>query len=77
MHEAQARFRALKAEGKLTPTEAQKIAHTGLLYDLPFLSRLGASIALFKTYGIASVSVIHRAIHRNMLTEPFHICSQQ
>ena len=54
LHEVQARFQTLKAKGRLTPAEAQKLAHAGLLYDMPFLSRLGASIALFKTYGIVS-----------------------
>lgn len=75
LHEAQARFRALKAEGKLTPTEAQKIAHTGLLYDLPFLSRLGASIALFKTYGIPTVARL--LTQTGQMTMSSHIMSKR
>ncbi len=37
---------------EITPLMAQKLVLQPLLYDMPFLGRLGAQVALFKTYGI-------------------------
>ena len=40
---------------EITPFMAQQIALEPVLYDMPFLSRLGASVALLKTYGIVRI----------------------
>ncbi|KAJ8088599.1 hypothetical protein PM082_013842 [Marasmius tenuissimus] len=56
LKDAQARFHRLKKAGALDSSAAQEIAHTALLYDMPFFSRLGAQVALFKTYGIPSIA---------------------
>ncbi|EEB92556.1 hypothetical protein MPER_08915 [Moniliophthora perniciosa FA553] len=58
LRDAQTRFHRLKAENLLDPSAAQEIAHTALLYDMPFFSRLGAQIALFKTYGIPTIAAL-------------------
>ncbi|KAF8966173.1 hypothetical protein BDZ97DRAFT_1658235 [Flammula alnicola] len=42
--------------GKITPEEAQKIIHISTLYDMPLLLNYSLAFALFKTYGIPSIS---------------------
>lgn len=49
------------AYANITPVMAQNIAHVPILYDMPFLSRLGAQVALFKTYGIVSFTIVDTA----------------
>ncbi|KAJ7667537.1 hypothetical protein DFH06DRAFT_1182805 [Mycena polygramma] len=57
LNAARARFQQLKLSStRITPSTAQEIAHVALLYDMPFFARLGASAALFRTYGIPSIA---------------------
>lgn len=44
--------------GALTPEEAQQVIELCLSYDMPMLMRYSLSLALFKTYGIPSISKI-------------------
>ncbi|KAF5371589.1 hypothetical protein D9758_003422 [Tetrapyrgos nigripes] len=45
-------------QGKLTPEDAQKIIKPGMGYDMPFVLGYALSFALFKTYGVPSISKI-------------------
>ncbi|KAJ7617261.1 hypothetical protein FB45DRAFT_224149 [Roridomyces roridus] len=47
-----AKFRART----LTPEEAQDVVHLAMLYDMPTLSGYSVAFALFKTYGIPTIS---------------------
>lgn len=44
--------------GKITPEEAQAVVHISSYYDMPIIMYLSLSFALFKTYGIPSISKI-------------------
>ncbi|KAG7441342.1 uncharacterized protein BT62DRAFT_908696 [Guyanagaster necrorhizus] len=56
LHAVQARIRASGKEP--SPSEAQSALQGALLYDMPFFTRLGAQVALLKTYGIPSISAL-------------------
>ncbi|KAK0445798.1 hypothetical protein EV421DRAFT_2034301 [Armillaria borealis] len=56
LHAVQARIRASAKEP--SPSEAQSALQGALLYDMPFFTRLGAQVALLKTYGIPSISAL-------------------
>ncbi|CAA7271256.1 unnamed protein product [Cyclocybe aegerita] len=43
-------------QGIITPEEAQKIIHVAGLYDMPLLMNVALAFALFKTYGIPTIS---------------------
>ncbi|KAH8085937.1 hypothetical protein BXZ70DRAFT_956501 [Cristinia sonorae] len=59
LHAAQRRFKELRKRNvEIDPSAAQDISQTALLYDMPFISRLGAQVALFKTYGIPSIAAL-------------------
>ncbi|KAJ6618009.1 hypothetical protein B0H10DRAFT_1796272 [Mycena sp. CBHHK59/15] len=42
--------------GTLSPDEAQEVVQVSYLYDMPLLSEYSLAFALFKTYGIPSIS---------------------
>ncbi|THH07284.1 hypothetical protein EW146_g9366 [Bondarzewia mesenterica] len=48
--------RLKQTASSITPAEAQEIAHQALFYDMPFICRMAAQAALFKTYGIPSIA---------------------
>jgi len=49
-------FQAKYEEKTMTPEEAQKVIHVSMLYDMPLLLKCALGFALFKTYGIPSIS---------------------
>ncbi|CAA7271254.1 unnamed protein product [Cyclocybe aegerita] len=50
-----------KGKGRITPEEAQKIMHASALYDMPLLLNYALAFALFKTYGIPTISKLLKA----------------
>ncbi|KAG7447083.1 uncharacterized protein BT62DRAFT_1005492 [Guyanagaster necrorhizus] len=56
LHAVQTRIRASAKEP--SPSEAQSALQGALLYDVPFFTRLGAQVALLKTYGIPSIPAL-------------------
>jgi len=49
-------FQAKYDEKSMTPEEAQKIIHVSTMYDMPLLLNYALAFALFKTYGVPSIS---------------------
>ncbi|KAL8279872.1 hypothetical protein RQP46_007722 [Phenoliferia psychrophenolica] len=49
-----------RAELPMTPVEAQEIIKTGLNYEMPFILTKALEFALFKTYGIPTISDLLR-----------------
>lgn len=50
------KYEAKWKAGKLTPAEAQRVMHVSSVYDMPLLLNKALAFALFKTYGIPTIS---------------------